>query len=57
MEVVCGVENRLTELRYAKAGFSRQADLSVVEGEQPHKNGQPDHAPSANDECIMMNDE
>ncbi len=42
MGVVCGVERELTKLRYAKAGFSRQADLSVVAAEQPHKNGQPD---------------
>ncbi len=30
--------------------------LSGVGGEQPHKSGQPDHAPSANDKCIRMND-
>ncbi len=43
MEAVCGVERGLTELSDAMAGpKGRQAALSEVGAEQPHKSGQPD---------------
>ncbi len=43
MEVVCGVEKQLTSLSDAMAcPKGRQAALSKVAAEQPHKNGQQD---------------